>query len=56
MPAPPSGEPPPAADDERPALAAGQRSETPLTKMPVPPAYESLVRRLFAHGAGAVSP
>ena len=56
MPAPPSGEPPPAAEDERPALAAGQRSETPLTKMPVPPAYESLVRRLFAHGAGAVSP
>jgi hypothetical protein len=56
MPAPPSGEPPPASDDERPALAAGQRSETPLTKMPVPPAYESLVRRLFAHGAGAMSP
>jgi len=55
-PTPPSGEAPPAAEDERPALAAGQRSETPLTKMPVPPAYESLVRRLFAHGAGAVSP
>ena len=50
-PAPPEGEPPPAAADERPALAAGQWSEKPLTKMPVPPAYEPFVRRLFAHRA-----
>lgn len=50
-PAPPEGEPPPAAADERPTLAAGQWSEKPLTKMPVPAAYEPFVRRLFAHRA-----
>ena len=48
-PAPPEGEPPPAAADERPTLAAGQWSEKPLTKMSVPAAYEPFVRRLFAH-------
>jgi hypothetical protein len=45
----PSGEPPPLARDARPALAARQRQEAATHRMPAPPAYESIVRTLFAH-------
>jgi hypothetical protein len=49
----PAGEPPPATPDARPALAPGQRRDAPVAKADVPPAYEDLVRQLFAHrGAG----
>ena len=54
-PAPPGEAPPPAEPDERPRLAGRERSEAALPKMTVPPAYEAIVRTLFAHrGEGAV--
>ncbi len=40
---------PTAEPDRRPTLAAGQRPETPAHRMPVPAAYETLVRRAFTH-------
>jgi hypothetical protein len=48
-PRPPSGETPPAAADEHPRLAAGQRPEAAVPRVPVPAAYEAIVRALFAH-------
>jgi hypothetical protein len=51
-PRPPAGEGPPAAPDARPDLGAGQRRDAPVAKMDVPPAYEDIVRHVFAHGAG----
>jgi hypothetical protein len=49
-PRPPTGEPPPAAPDERPTLGARQRQEIAVRRMIVPPAFEPIVRRVFAHG------
>jgi hypothetical protein len=50
-PGPASGEAPPAAPDTHPELAPGQRREAPVFKTVVPPAYEPIVRQLFAHRA-----
>jgi len=47
-PEPPSGDAPPPAPDARPDLAAAQRRDAPVLKMSVPPAYEAVVRALFA--------
>jgi hypothetical protein len=55
-PRPPSGEPPPVEADARPALADGQRRQLPVTKMPIPPAWEPLLRALFAHGGNGEEP
>jgi hypothetical protein len=49
-PHPPTGAPPPAAPDERPVLGARQRQEIAVRRMIVPPAFEPIVRRVFAHG------
>jgi hypothetical protein len=48
-----SGEAPPAAPDKRPELGASQREHEPVSKMAVPPAYEAIVREVFAHRATA---
>jgi len=45
------GAAPPAAPDARPELGAGQREDTAVRRMPVPAAYESIVREVFAHRA-----
>jgi hypothetical protein len=42
-------EAPPAEPDARPALAAGERRVAAVHRMPVPAAYESIVRAAFAH-------
>jgi hypothetical protein len=55
-PRPPSGETPPAETDARPALADGQRRQLPVTKMPIPPAWEPLLRAVFAHGGNGEEP
>ena len=44
-----SGEPPPAGTDAHPDLARGGRPEHAIRRMPVPPAYEAIVRAVFAH-------
>ena len=44
-------EAPPAEPDARPALAAGERRVAAVHRMPVPAAYESIVRAAFAHRA-----
>ncbi len=48
-PRPPSGEAPEASPDERPDLAARQRREDAAHRMSVGPAYERIVRSLYAH-------
>jgi len=50
-PRPPSGEAPEASPDERPDLAARQRREDAAHRMSVGPAYERIVRSLYAHDA-----
>jgi hypothetical protein len=40
---------PPADRDARPALAGDQRRESAAHRMTVPPAYEAVVREVFAH-------
>jgi hypothetical protein len=55
-PRPPSGEAPPAAPDARPDLGAGQRRDAPVARMDVPPAYEEIVRNVFAHRGGDRAP
>jgi hypothetical protein len=45
---PPTGDTPPAAPDEHPALGPRQRTEVAVRRMIVPPAYEPVVRRMFA--------
>jgi hypothetical protein len=40
---------PPADGDRHPVLASQHRSEQPGHRMPVPPAFAPLVRRLYAH-------
>ncbi len=47
------GEPPPAGDDAHPELARAARAEHAIRRMPVPPAYEAIVREVFAHHQGA---
>jgi hypothetical protein len=49
-PRPPTGETPPAAPDEHPVLGARQRIEVAVRRMMISPAYEPIVRRVFAHG------
>ena len=44
-----AGEPPPAVPDARPELAGERRDESTVRKMVVPPAYEAIVREVFAH-------
>jgi hypothetical protein len=46
-PRPPSGEAPPAAADERPALAAALRADVPFHRAQVSPEHEPIVRALF---------
>jgi hypothetical protein len=46
-PRPPTGDAPPLDPDARPTLARQQRPPTPFHRMPVPPEYATLVRRLF---------
>lgn len=46
---PASGEPPPAGADTHPELTRGARPEHAIRRMPVPPAYEAIVREVFAH-------
>ena len=46
-PRPPTGDAPPLEPDARPALARQQRPTTPFHRMPVPPEYTALVRRLY---------
>ena len=45
----PAGGAPPAEPDRNPALAAAQWPEKPAHRMAVPPAWQGVVRRLFAH-------
>jgi hypothetical protein len=45
---PPTGAPPPAAADARPALAARQPDEAPVRRTPIPPGWEAIVRSVFA--------
>jgi len=45
----PVGEAPPPETDARPELARRQRRESALHRMAVPPAYEAIVREVFAH-------
>jgi hypothetical protein len=47
------GEPPPAGDDTHPELARAARAEHAIRRMPIPPAYEAIVREVFAHHEGA---
>jgi hypothetical protein len=42
-------EAPPAEPDARPALATGERRVVPIHRMPVPAAYEEIVRAAFGH-------
>lgn len=44
-------EAPPAEPDARPALGASERRAAAVHRMPVPPAYEAIVRAAFAHRA-----
>lgn len=44
-----TGEPPPASADAHPETARATRAEQAIRKMPVPPAYEAIVREVFAH-------
>jgi hypothetical protein len=44
-------EAPPAEPDARPALAGSERRAAAVHHMPVPPAYEAIVRAAFAHRA-----
>jgi hypothetical protein len=44
----PSGEAPPPEPDERPELGARQLRDAPVHRLDVPPAYEGIVRRVFA--------
>jgi hypothetical protein len=48
-PRPPTGETPPAAPDEHPVLGPQKRTEVAVRRMIVPPAYEPVLRRIFAH-------
>ena len=48
-PNPPTGDTPPAAPDEHPTLGPRQRTEVAVRRMIVPPAYEPVVRQMFAH-------
>ncbi|HEV7735256.1 MAG TPA: hypothetical protein VGR62_24000 [Candidatus Binatia bacterium] len=52
----PQGDVPAAEPDRHPSLAGGGRSDDPINRMPVPAAYESLVRRLYARHAGGPEP
>ncbi len=44
-----TGEPPAAGADGHPELARAARAEHAIRRMPVPPAYEAIVREVFAH-------
>jgi hypothetical protein len=46
---PPTGDTPPAAPDEHPVLGPRQRTEVAVRRMIVPPAYEPVVRKIYAH-------
>ncbi len=48
----PHGDAPVAEPDRHPTLAGGGRADDPIHRMPVPVAWETLVRRLYARRAG----
>jgi hypothetical protein len=50
----PAGEPPPPTPDARPTLASRSRAQAAQQRMPIPPAYEAIVRELFAHRTAAI--
>jgi hypothetical protein len=55
-PRPPTGGAPPPEPDARPTLARQQRPATPFHRMPVPPDYATLVRRLYARDTPSEAP